>query len=116
MTSESKSDVLSSDLPSIPRDSEGPLFSEAWEGQAFAIAVALRDQSLLHWPDFVAYLSAEIAAAGQDDNGRDYYRHWLRAMERLLLDKRLMTTEELSRACTELATLRRHDHQHDVDH
>lgn len=114
MSPEDKPDDPAADAPSIPRDSEGPLFSEAWEGQAFAVAVALRDRAVLHWPDFVTYLSAEIAAAGQKDDGRDYYRHWLRAMERLLLDKQLLTAEEMSRCCTELAALRRHEHDHDA--
>lgn len=101
------------DSRSVFRQAEDPVFTAPWEGQAFAAAVALRDRALLHWPDFADYLSAEIAAAADSEaeaDGADYYRHWLRAMERLLLDKGLVTDAELAQRRNDVAAARRRDH------
>src|SRR6516162_3548363 len=70
---------------SIPRDSEGPVFREPWEAQAFAMALALHERGLFTWPEWAATLADEIKraqAAGDPDTGETYYRHWLNALAR----------------------------------
>jgi nitrile hydratase accessory protein len=77
-------------VPSIPRDADGPVFREPWEAQAFALAVSLHRAGLFTWPEWAAALAAEIRAAqaaGDPDTGETYYRHWLAAIERLVMDK-----------------------------
>jgi nitrile hydratase accessory protein len=77
-------------LPSIPCDTEGPTFREPWEAQAFALAVQLREQGLFTWDEWAQALGAEISAAqrsGDADLGDTYYRHWLTALERLVVSK-----------------------------
>ena len=77
-------------VSSIPRDSEGPVFREPWEAQAFAIALALHARGLFTWPEWAATLAEEITraqAAGDPDTGETYYRHWLATLERLVAEK-----------------------------
>ncbi|HYM25496.1 MAG TPA: nitrile hydratase accessory protein, partial [Vicinamibacterales bacterium] len=50
-------------LPPLPRDSEGPVFAEPWQAQAFALAVKLSDAGYFTWKEWAAALAAELAAA-----------------------------------------------------
>ena len=87
-------------IPSIPRDADGPVFREPWEAQAFAMALALHERGLFSWSEWAATLSAEIKraqAAGDPDTGETYYRHWLAALERLIAEKGVTTSENLHR-------------------
>jgi nitrile hydratase accessory protein len=87
-------------VPSIPRDSEGPVFREPWEAQAFAMALALHDRGLFTWPEWAATLADEIKraqAAGDPDTGETYYRHWLNALERIVAEKGIATSDTLHR-------------------
>ncbi len=88
------------EVPSIPRDAEGPVFREPWEAQAFAIVLALHERGIFTWPEWAATLGAEIKraqAAGDPDTGETYYRHWLAALERLVAEKGVTTAETLHR-------------------
>jgi nitrile hydratase accessory protein len=79
-----------STLPSLPRDADGPVFREPWEAQAFALAVQLREQGLFTWDEWAQVLGAEITTAqksGDPDLGDTYYRHWLTALEHLVVTK-----------------------------
>jgi nitrile hydratase accessory protein len=74
-------------VPWVPSDSDGPVFSEPWEAQAFAITLALHERGLFTWPEWSTILAAEIKHAqdaGDPDTGDSYYRHWLAALERIL--------------------------------
>jgi len=78
------------EVPSIPRDADGPVFREPWEAQAFALAVQLQERGLFTWEEWAEALGAEISAAqrrGDADLGDIYYRHWLTALERLVVAK-----------------------------
>lgn len=87
-------------VPGIPRDVEGPVFREPWEAQAFSMALALHHRGLFTWPEWAATLADEIKraqAAGDPDTGETYYRHWLAALERLVAEKGIASTETLAR-------------------
>jgi len=87
-------------LPGIPRDDHGPVFREPWEAQAFAMAVRLHERGLFTWPEWAATLAGEIKRAqaeGDPDTGETYYRHWLRALERLVATKGVASPEMLNR-------------------
>ena len=73
-------------------------FREPWEAQAFALAVALHAKGLFNWPEWAAALAVEIAAAGSDDSGEDYYRHWLCALEKLVVAKGAASAQSLDEA------------------
>jgi nitrile hydratase accessory protein len=79
-------------LPKLPRDAGGPVFAEPWQAQAFALAVKLSEQGHLTWKEWAAALADELKAAadrGEPDDGSRYYHHWLAALERLVVSKRL---------------------------
>ena len=82
-------------LPTIPRDDEGPVFRAPWEAQAFAMAVVLHERGHFTWKEWAARLADEIAAAGETDDGKRYYHHWLAALEKLVADKRIVLAGEL---------------------
>ena len=88
-----------SQLPSLPRDEDGPVFNEPWEAEAFAMTLNLYAQGYFTWPEWVERLGAEISAApdaGDADRGDTYYLHWLKALEGLVAEKGLLTTDDLA--------------------
>jgi nitrile hydratase accessory protein len=94
------------EVPSIPRDAEGPVFREPWEAQAFAMTLALHERGVFTWPQWATALGAEIKraqAAGDPDTGETYYRHWLNTLERLVAE----------RGVADAATLARYQHAWD---
>ena len=87
-------------VPGIPRDADGPVFRAPWEAQAFAMALALHGRGLFTWPEWAATLADEIRraqAAGDPDIGETYYLHWLNALERIVAEKGIATTDTLHR-------------------
>jgi nitrile hydratase accessory protein len=74
-------------LPAIPRAGNEPVFREPWEARAFALAVALHEKGLFTWPEWAEALGGEIAKAGPEDDGSHYYKHWLSALEGLIVRK-----------------------------
>jgi nitrile hydratase accessory protein len=87
------------EVPSVPRDADGPVFREPWEAQAFAITLALHERKLFSWADWAAMLAEEIKRAqaqGDPDTGETYYHHWLAALERMIAEKGLADTARLA--------------------
>ena len=87
-------------VPSLPRDTEGPVFREPWEAQSFAMALALYERGLFTWPEWAATLAEEIRRAqgdGDPDTGETYYRHWQSALERIAAEKGLTDSDSLAR-------------------
>jgi nitrile hydratase accessory protein len=79
-------------LSRLPRDEEGPVFSEPWQAQAFALAVRLSAQGHFTWMEWSAALADELkasAARGEPDDGSHYYHCWLTALEHLVVAKGL---------------------------
>lgn len=70
----------------LPRKSGELQFQDPWEGEAFAMAVALCEQQHYEWPEFQAQLIDQIAIADEQepDTRPTYYESWLTAFERLL--------------------------------
>ncbi|MDB5108388.1 MAG: hypothetical protein JWM69_1329 [Candidatus Binatus sp.] len=73
------------------------VFSAPWEARAFAIALQLAKSGLFTWDEFRECLIAEVASSdrvhardGTSDHG-EYYEHFLRALERVLAEKKLLT-------------------------
>ena len=93
-------ETLAAAVPSLPRDTGGPVFREPWEAQAFAMTLALYRRGLFTWPEWAAALAAEIKlaqAAGDPDRGDTYYRHWLAALERLVAERGIADPPGLAR-------------------
>jgi len=81
-------------LPKIPIDDDGPVFAEPWQAQAFAMTLQLHQQGAFTWPEWAAALGAELKAAGDNDPAKNYYLHWLSALEKLLARKNIISTNE----------------------
>jgi nitrile hydratase accessory protein len=80
------------DLPRLPVDNAGPVFAEPWQATAFALAVRLSAEGHFTWREWAATLADELKLAakrGEPDDGSRYYQHWLAALERLVVAKRL---------------------------
>jgi nitrile hydratase accessory protein len=87
-------------VPGLPCDSEGPVFREPWEAQAFALTLTLQQRGLFTWNEWATTLGEEIRraqAAGDSDTGETYYRHWLAALERLVREKGIAGADTLTR-------------------
>jgi nitrile hydratase accessory protein len=85
-------------VPSLPHDAEGPVFAEPWQAEAFAMAVGLNERGLFTWTEWAQALASEIAAAPAADDAdpsEAYYRCWLTALERLVVERGLTTDAEL---------------------
>src|SRR5512146_2192202 len=83
------------EIPSIPRDADGPVFREPWEAQAFAMTLALHERGVFTWPEWAAALAAEIKRA--QATGETYYSHWLNTLEKLVAEKGVTTADTLHR-------------------
>ena len=79
----------------LPRSNGELVFQAPWEGRAFGAAVALSDAGMYPWPQFSEQLAAEIAAEGASASPETYYERWLAALEHLLVDRGLVTAEEI---------------------
>ncbi len=84
----------------LPRKDGELVFNAPWESRAFGIAVSLYKQGVYQdWGEFRSRLIAEIAA--WECHNRDYpsewnyYERWFAALERLLVEKGLLSKEEI---------------------
>lgn len=103
--------------PAAPPRSNGELlFAEPWESRAFGMAVSLHDGGTFAWETFQAALIARIAAweaEHPDGEGYRYYRHWLDALEDVLVAGHAVDRAEVDeRAVTLAARPAGHDHDH----
>ncbi len=88
------------DAPGMRRNTDGPVFREPWEAQAFALALSLHEGGVFSWSEWAEILGEEIKkaqAAGDPDTGETYYRHWLAALERIVAAKGLADPQTLAR-------------------
>lgn len=79
----------------LPRKNGELAFEEPWEGRAFGLAVAMNEGGIYDWADFRDRLVHETAADESHGEHSGYYQRWLRALERLALDRGLVTSAEL---------------------
>lgn len=105
------------DAAAIPQALDGgedaPTFEAPWQARAFALAVALTDEGddALPWEEFQRRLVEEIDA---DDGGADeevYYRRWLAALERLLVERDRLDPGELTDRVAEFEAGDRSGHE-----
>ena len=84
----------------LPQADGGPVFAEPWQAHAFALALALHQRGVFTWPEWAEALARQIAAAqaaGDADRGDTYYRHWMAALEALVVAKGASSEAELQR-------------------
>jgi nitrile hydratase accessory protein len=94
-----------------PRDRGVLAFTAPWEIRAFSLAVAAHTEGRFPWADFQARLISAIRdweAVPPGERGEwSYYRLWLRALEDLVLERRLTSAEEIESRTREYLNGRR---------
>jgi nitrile hydratase accessory protein len=93
----------------LPRQNGELVFNAPWESRAFGMAVALYEQGRYQrWDEFRERLIAEIAAwerrHREQEEPWNYYERWLAALERLLVEKGLLSQEEIELRTAEVSS------------
>jgi nitrile hydratase accessory protein len=96
----------------LPRQNGELVFAAPWEGRVFGMALALHEQQAYAWDEFRDRLLAELAQAGGADDPAAYYERWLASLERLLVEKGLVTPAEVAARAAELAARSPEDDHH----
>lgn len=94
----------------LPRQNGELVFAAPWEARAFGLAVALNEQGQYAWGEFSSALAARITAEAQHSAASSYYERWLESLEKLAIERGLVTREELDARTAECAA--RDDHEH----
>ena len=71
------------------RETEAP-FEEPWQAKAFALAVQLSAQGLFTWPEWTrtfVEIARQNAGAPDISEATLYWRNWVAALERLIIEK-----------------------------
>jgi nitrile hydratase accessory protein len=105
------------DLRLLPRDEDGPVFSEPWQAQVFATVVELIETGLLTREEWAAQLGSTFAdaeARGELDTGKRYYDHWLATLERIVVAKNMTLPDELAREGEEIRENDHHRREHQL--
>jgi nitrile hydratase accessory protein len=86
----------------LPRKNGELLFEAPWQGRAFGLAAVLNEKGAYGWNAFRTRLVKQITG-GQPA----YYENWLSALEILLVDRGLITRDDLLRRAAEYRALQR---------
>lgn len=94
----------------LPRKNGELVFEQPWESRAFGLAVGLSEAGVLPWPEFRESLVSAIRESERLSDGRTYYEQWASALERIALEKGLVTRESLHGRMRWLEEESRHGH------
>ncbi|MDP8921354.1 MAG: nitrile hydratase accessory protein [Chloroflexota bacterium] len=93
----------------LPRKNGELVFEDVWEGRVFGLATAMYQRRRFEWDEFRDRLIEEIAHADAHGEASSYYERWLSAFERLLVDKGLLSRDELAARLADFEAGRRDD-------
>jgi nitrile hydratase accessory protein len=85
-------------LPMPPNPNGERHFSEPWQAHAFALTLLLHQKGVFSWVEWAETLAARIRlaqAGGDPDDGTSYYRHWMDALEQLMITRGIATADQL---------------------
>lgn len=89
--------------PAAPPRKNGELvFAAPWQGRAFGVGVALCHRGAYRWEEFQRRLITEVASADAAGEPGVYYEQWLAALEKLLVEKQVVSPEEIARRAAEI--------------
>jgi nitrile hydratase accessory protein len=94
---------------SLPRKNGELVFDAAWEARIFGMTISMHDRQLFEWNEFRDELIEEIATADREGSSSTYYERWLEAFEHVLVEKGLLSHEELAARLEEFESGRRDD-------
>jgi nitrile hydratase accessory protein len=103
----------------LARQETGPVFAEAWQARAFALAMLLCERGCFSAGEWTAELAARrrgVAPSTPRGEQSRYYRGWVRALETLAVRKRLAAPGDLAaRRRAWAAAYRRTPHGHPIE-
>jgi nitrile hydratase accessory protein len=94
------------DLEGLPRKNGELVFEAPWQSRAFGMAVALNEQGTFEWNAFRQRLIDEVGRSPAD---REFYASWVSAFERLVLERRMLTSDELTQRAAEFRSMQREE-------
>jgi len=84
----------------LPRRSGELVFEADWDKRAFGMALILMEKGLFSFDDFrwrqVSSIAVWDRTHGPDEPYR-YWEHWLRALERSVIEKGVLSKEEIDK-------------------
>ncbi|GGG22488.1 nitrile hydratase accessory protein [Paenibacillus abyssi] len=90
----------------LPRSNGDLLFKKLWEDRAMGLAITLSKKGHYEWESFRQELITSIAeweaSHCKDDPSWDYYERWLLALERIVIDSSIISSEEWDSKTKEL--------------
>jgi nitrile hydratase accessory protein len=92
------------DETTLPRRNGELVFDAPWESRTFGLAMALREAGVVEWEDF--------RSRWIDDEAGSYYERWYEALERLLVERGVVTAAEIASHTDAIPHERAHDHDH----
>ncbi|MCC6420635.1 MAG: nitrile hydratase accessory protein [Gemmataceae bacterium] len=93
----------------LPRKNGELVFDAAWEARVFGMTISMHERQLFDWNEFRDELIEEIGEADRQGGESNYYERWLDAFEHLLVEKGLLTSEELAARLADFESGRRDD-------
>lgn len=93
----------------LPRKNGELVFDAAWEARVFGMTISMHERQLFAWNEFRDELIEEIGEADRSGADSAYYERWLDAFEHLLVEKGLLTHEELDARLAEFTSGQRDD-------
>src|SRR5262245_54682183 len=94
---------------SLPRKNGELVFDAAWEARVFGMTNAMHARQRFGWNEVRDELIEEIATADREGSSSTYYERWLEAFEHLLVEKGLLSHEELEARLDDFESGRRDD-------
>jgi nitrile hydratase accessory protein len=103
-----------------PRSNGELVFDAPWQARAFGVAIGLVQEQGLDWEEFRRRLIDEIRAWEREfrdapSNANSYYERWLAALERLVVETGMVSTEEIEAEVLRVAAEDDHEHEHPHD-
>ena len=74
---------------------EPPVFAEAWQAQAFALAITLNERGLFSWNEWTQRLGEELKNQNTAAGEAGYFECWLAALEKIVVAKGAAKAGEL---------------------
>ena len=93
----------------LPRKNGELVFEDVWEGRAFGLATAMHEGRHFEWDEFRDRLIEQIAHGDREGEESSYYECWLDAFERLLVERGLLSRDEVAARLAEFESGRRDD-------
>ncbi len=93
----------------LPRKNGELVFEDVWEGRVFGLATVVHEGRHFEWDEFRDRLIEQIAHADREGEESSYYERWLDAFERLLVERGLLSRDEVAARLADFESGRRDD-------